>query len=319
MKLFIAQLGKAKASNHFINLYWQKAKKNDIEDSDEENPKEMPGKTNAPRFMMLDVEDGSDDDDNSEQEQKIVTKSSQRKAKKNAKANQVSAVENSTEDGDEKITNQHQKEKKGKASKKGKADEDIDAILAELSLQNNSANTKKKDTKKKEAKHVMESVEVDKETTASSDGVSLTVENHMMTQDEIAKKMEEMYPSSEDEKKAKKKKNKKQKASEKGKMETDLNNEEDAVQEIEKTSVGSQKNKKDQKKADENGVAKEKDVQEAAEKPQATKSAGQKKKDSNMEVSYYLRLSESKLISQLSIIILSQLASMASVELLNKM
>ena len=194
-------------------LSFQKNKKRPTAKSDEDDSDEITGTGHAPiksGFACLELEDNDNDSDEGEDnESKTEVKVSQRKKKKQAKSNvqqtvEVNGMVDATDD----------KKKLGKKKGRMKDEEDIDAILEEFSLKDNTSAATKKDKGKKGGKaekaDTLEDHDKHDPPAVVESAPSLTIENRLMTQDEIAKQMEEMYPSSEDEKKAKKKKNKKQ-------------------------------------------------------------------------------------------------------------
>ena len=155
------------------------------------------------KFGLLSIDDASDSD--SEPESDIISSSS--KQTKNMKQTAAAKVE------DKIVTKGTAKKQanKGKAdTKKPKDEDDIDELLAELDAPKSVKTVEKKEKKKKKGGNVDDDVkQVD---TGTHPSVSATVEPEIdyrnMTQDEIAKIMEEQYgeDSEEERKKAKSKK-----------------------------------------------------------------------------------------------------------------
>lgn len=155
------------------------------------------------KFGLLTIEDASGSD--SETESDIISSSS--KQTKNRKQTAAEIVE-------EKIVNKGAAKKqgsKGKADvKKLKDEDDIDELLAELDAPKSAKSGEKKEKKKKKGGIVDD--EVSQVATGTQPNMSATTEPEIdyrnMTQDEIAKLMEEQYgeDSEEERKKAKNKK-----------------------------------------------------------------------------------------------------------------
>ena len=160
------------------------------------------------KFGLLSVEDASGSD--SEPESDIISSSS----KQSKKQKQTAAAK-----AEDKMVNKGAAKKqgnKGKAdAKKAKDEDDIDELLAELDAPKSVKSGEKKDKKKKKGGNVDDEVtQVDTGALPNTSGtVEPEIDYRNMTQDEIAKLMEEQYgEDSEEERKKAKKKNKMRKA-----------------------------------------------------------------------------------------------------------
>jgi len=160
------------------------------------------------KFGLLTVEDASGSD--SEPEPDVISSSSKQSKKKKqpagAKVEDVSA---------NKGVSKKQGNKGKPDTKKPKDEDDIDELLAELDAPKSVKTGEKKERKKKKGGNVDD--EVNKVDSGMQPNLSATVEPEIdyrnMTQDEIAKLMEEQYgEDSEEERKKAKSKKKKQKA-----------------------------------------------------------------------------------------------------------
>lgn len=202
-------------------------------ESDDDGEIEMEPAPNSRGFSMfsaLDV-DKSGSDKGSDSEPEVNNKAAQQKRGKNKKKGGVpSSDQPHTNNVDEKLKEATVTEKpptktQGKKAKNKAGDDDFDAILAEFCAPNNASGTaaapapanEKKDRKKKKGGKNTDDIDqvpssaIEPVVPTSEANEQKGIENRIMTQEEVAKFMEDMYPDSDDDKKKAKKNKKKQK------------------------------------------------------------------------------------------------------------